>query len=109
MKNTELRKSQPSAKKVKTQDGNKEDSGVKEEIIERYEIPNSPFEVITTNGQSFGTMGNYRLTNPGTKKEIKKELEKITWNRIIQVTMILHVIFSSSFFISFLVPGFVNL
>jgi hypothetical protein len=87
MEDTKVRKLQPNAKKV-----NKEDSGVKEEIIERHEIPNSPFEVITTNGSSFGTMGNYRLTAPGSKKEIKKELEKITWNRIIQVTMILNEI-----------------
>ena len=87
MKNTKLEKSQTNVKKV-----NKEDSGAKEEIIERHEIPNSPFEVITTNGSSFGTMGNYRLTQPGSKKEIKKELEKITWNRIIQVTMILNEI-----------------
>ena len=65
MADTKIRQLQPNANKV-----NKEDSGPKEELIERHEIPNSPFEVITTNGQSFGTMGNYRLTQPGTKKEI---------------------------------------
>ena len=87
MADTKIRQLQPNANKV-----NKEDSGPKEELIERHEIPNSPFEVITTNGKSFGTMGNYRLTQPGSKKQIKKELEKITWNRIIQIVMILNEI-----------------
>ena len=88
MENTKVRKLQPNAKKV-----NKEDSGPKEELIERDEIKNSPFEVITKNGQSWGAMGQYRLTEVGNDKiKIKKELEKITWNRIIQVIMILNEI-----------------
>ena len=73
MADTKIRQLQPNANKV-----NKEDSGPKEELIERHEIPNSPFEVITTNGQSFGTMGNYRLTQPGKKKEIVMILNEIT-------------------------------
>ena len=88
MENTKVRKLQPSAKKV-----NKEDSGAKEELIERYAIKDSPFEVITRNGESWGVMGQYRLTEVGNnKKKVKRELEKITWNRIIQVTMILNEI-----------------
>jgi len=89
MENTKVRKLQPSAKKV-----NKEDSGPKEELIERYAIKDSPFEVITnSNGESWGAMGQYRLTEVGNdKKKVKKELEKINWNRIIQVTMILNEI-----------------
>ena len=88
MENTKVRKLQPSAKKV-----NKEDSGPKEELIERDEIKDSPFEVITRNGESWGVMGQYRLTEVGNnKKKVKRELEKITWNRIIQVTMILNEI-----------------
>ena len=60
------------------------------ELIQRDGITDSPFEVITQNGVSFGTMGQYRLTEPTTdKRKLKKELEKITWNRIIQVVMIL--------------------
>ena len=88
MENTKVRKLQPNAKKV-----NKEDSGPKEELIERYTIKDSPFEVITKNGESWGAMGQYRLTEVGNdRKKVKKELEKITWNRIIQVTMILNEI-----------------
>ena len=60
------------------------------ELIQRDGITDSPFEVITQNGVSFGTMGQYRLTEPTTdKRKLKRELEKITWNRIIQVIMIL--------------------
>lgn len=60
------------------------------ELIKRDGITDSPFEVITQNGVSFGTMGQYRLTEPTTdKRKLKRELEKITWNRFIQVIMIL--------------------
>lgn len=66
----------------------KEDSSID---IQRESIKNSPFEVITIDGYSFGSMGDYRLTEKGNdKKKIKKELEKITWNRVIQVFMILN-------------------
>jgi DNA-binding HxlR family transcriptional regulator len=67
----------------------KKDSGTKE-LIKREEIPNSPFHVITIKGESFGVMGDYRLTEKGeSAEEIKKELSKITWNRIVQVIMLL--------------------
>ena len=59
------------------------------ELIKREDIPNSPFEVITTDGKSFGVMGKFRITEEGTKAQIKKELKEITWNRIIQVIMLL--------------------
>ena len=88
MEDTKVRKLQPNAKKV-----TKEDYGPKEELIERDEIKDSPFEVITKNGQSWGAMGQYRLTEVGNnRKKVKRELEKITWNRVIQVIMILNEI-----------------
>ena len=60
------------------------------ELIKRDGITDSPFEVITQNGVSFGTMGQYRLTEPTTDiRKLKRELKEITWNRIIQVIMIL--------------------
>jgi translation elongation factor P/translation initiation factor 5A len=62
----------------------------KEELVKRVSIDESPFEVITIKGESFGAMGDYRLTEKyKTATEVKKELKKITWNRIIQVIMIL--------------------
>lgn len=77
----ELKQSQQNAKKVA-----KEDSG---ETISRDQIKDSPFTIITIDGKSFGTMGDYRVTEEGTLKEIKKQLKTITWNRIIQVVMLL--------------------
>jgi len=62
----------------------------KEELIKRVQIKDSPFEVITQDGYSFGVMGNYRLTEKSNDaKEVAKELKKITWNRVIQIVMIL--------------------
>ena len=69
------------------------DSG--KEMIERYPIPESPFTVITINEKKnhFGVMGEYRVTEEkNTRAEVVEELEKITWNRIIQVMIILNEI-----------------
>lgn len=84
MVDTKVKQLQTNAEKV-----NKEDSG-KEELIKRTQVKDSPFEVITQDGYSFGVMGNYRLTEKSNDaKEIAKELKKITWNRVIQIVMIL--------------------
>lgn len=60
-----------------------------EELVERHMIDDAPFSVITQNGESFGVMGQYKITEKGKKEDIIKELENITWNRIVQVIMIL--------------------
>ncbi len=66
----------------------KENSG--EELVKRENIEDSPFQIITQEGYSFGVMGEYRVTDKDNdKSKIKKELKKITWNRIVQVIMIL--------------------
>ncbi len=70
----------------------KKDSGNKE-LVERENLKDTPFEIITIDNESFGTMGEYRITEKNkSKEEIKKELGKITWNRIIQIVMILEEI-----------------
>ena len=49
-----------------------------------------PHKIITIDGESFGVMGDYRLTEKSAdESEVIKELEKITWNRIVQVVMLL--------------------
>ena len=69
---------------------NSKDSGDGNQTIERTEIKDSPFHVITIEGESFGVMGDYRLTEKaGNKKDVIKQLETITWNRVIQVVMLL--------------------
>lgn len=84
MVDTKVKQLQPNVEKVA-----KEGSS-KEELIKRVQIKDSPFEVITQDGYSFGVMGNYRLTEKSNDaKDIEKQLKKITWNRIIQIVMIL--------------------
>lgn len=69
---------------------NKDSGTSKNETIKREEIKDSPFHVITIEGESFGVMGDYRLTEKANNaREIKKQLSKITWNRIVQVIMLL--------------------
>lgn len=59
-------------------------------LIERKEVENTPFNIITQNGVSFATLGNYRLTEyKETPEEAEEEIKHITWNRLIQVTAIL--------------------
>jgi translation elongation factor P/translation initiation factor 5A len=85
MANTQVKQLQPNVGKIKADFSNNE------ELIKRLSIEDSPFEVITKDGASFGVMGNYRLTSKSTDAEsVKSELEKITWNRVIQVVMILN-------------------
>jgi hypothetical protein len=84
MVDTKVKQLQPNVEKVA-----KEGSS-NEELIKRVQIKDSPFEVITQQGYSFGVMGNYRLTEKSNDaKEVAKELKKITWNRVIQIVMIL--------------------
>jgi len=61
------------------------------ELIKRVDVKNSPFTIITVNKKHFGVMGQYRITEESNSiKKIKDDLEKITWDRIIQVMMILN-------------------
>jgi len=86
MKNTELKQSQANVEKAH----NKDSGTSKNETIKREEIKDSPFHVITIEGQSFGVMGDYRLTEKSNSaRKVKEELKKITWNRIVQVIMLL--------------------
>jgi hypothetical protein len=60
------------------------------ELIKREEIENTPFTIVTVNKESFGAMGEYRITEPReTAEEVREELKEINWNRIVQVMMIL--------------------
>jgi hypothetical protein len=63
-------------------------------MIERNPIEGSPFTVITLEENThFGVMGEYRVTEEkNSRGEVEDELRCITWNRIIQVMMILEEI-----------------
>jgi len=59
-----------------------------EELVKREDVKDSPFTIVTTEEGSFLTMGKYRLSEPGELEQIRKESKKITWNRLIQVMML---------------------
>lgn len=64
----------------------KEKNPQKEELIQRDEVENTPFIMITINNETFGTFGKYRITEMyHTKAQCKVELLKMDWNRVIQI------------------------
>ncbi len=61
------------------------------ELIERVEVKDSPFTVVTVDGKTFGTMGQYRVTEVmDSVEECKEECSKFSWNRVMQVIMLLN-------------------
>lgn len=61
--------------------------------LTRHDIKDSPFVVIGNENGWVGTMGQYRITEEfKTKKECIKDVEKITWNRIVQVLVLINQI-----------------
>lgn len=71
------------------QDPNKQKSNG-EEIFTKTAIKDTPFTIISKDGKHFGVFGAYKLTEEYTNKEqLKKDLQEITWNRIIQVCAII--------------------
>ncbi|AXH75608.1 MAG: hypothetical protein [Microviridae sp.] len=63
----------------------------KDELIQRDEVENTPFVMITIKGETFGTFGKYRITEPyHTKQQCKVELQRVDWNRIVQVCTLIN-------------------
>lgn len=63
------------------------------ELVRRKKVENTPFEIISINEQNehFATLGEYRLTERyKTAEAAEQEVSKITWNRVIQVMMIIN-------------------
>ena len=61
------------------------------QLIKRKKVTGTPFEIIsnTETGEHFGIMGEHRITEIKSKPiEVKEELQKMSWDRIIQVIMI---------------------
>lgn len=61
-----------------------------EELVKRTEVQETPFTIIETDGQVFGTLGKFRLTEPLEATEENKsiifdELRTFTWNRVLQL------------------------
>lgn len=71
---------------VKETDNNESSS----ELIKRHEIEDTPFTVIEIEGVFFGVMGQYRLTDERDNfDEVEKLLKDFTWNRVIQVLLLM--------------------
>ena len=62
--------------------------------LTRQDVDNSPFVVIGNDENGWvGTMGKYRLTEEfETLDECKEDLKEITWNRIVQVLVLINQI-----------------
>ena len=62
--------------------------------LTRHDVEDSPFVVIGNDENGWvGTMGKYRISEEfKTMEECKKDLEKITWNRIVQVLVLINQI-----------------
>lgn len=70
---------------------NKNSNSETKQLIEREQVEETPFNVITINGVSFGTFGQYRITEEyNTKKQCEHELKRITWNNIIKIMTLVH-------------------
>lgn len=71
-----------------------------EELIHRTDVKDTPFTIITLPKKQFGVMGEYRVTEPLTYrnekekkaniKKLKDDLQRVTWNRIIQIITIIN-------------------
>lgn len=93
--NTQTEKLHTSASEIINSSSNSKST----ELVEKIEIPNSPFLVIVTEEGAAGVMGNYRLTEIyPTKEEAIKAVKKIDWNNIVKViSCILHREMTSPF------------
>jgi hypothetical protein len=60
--------------------------------LSRHEVEESPFTVVGNNENGWvGTMGKYRITEQfNSKEEAIKDVEVITWNRIVQVLILVN-------------------
>lgn len=61
-------------------------------MIKRKEIKDTPFTIISLMEQNehFAVVGEYRVTEKyDERSKAERAVKKVTWNRIVQVTMIL--------------------
>lgn len=60
--------------------------------LSRHEVEESPFTVVGNDENGWvGTMGKYRITEQfGSKDEAIEDVRVITWNRIVQVLILVN-------------------
>lgn len=55
-------------------------------LVEFEQLENTPFTIVKKEDEFFGVLGEHRVTEIFNNiDELKKDLEQINWNRIIQV------------------------
>lgn len=59
------------------------------QLIEKEEVPNTPFILVTIENKSFLAFGNYKLCqDQNSKKEVLQYLKKHQWDVITKLMMI---------------------
>jgi hypothetical protein len=60
------------------------------ELIQKEKMEGTPFEIVTIEKESFGTLGQYRVTEKmKTKAAVKKYLKTPNWDTIATIVSIL--------------------
>lgn len=60
------------------------------QLIQKWEVPNSPFTIIKAEDKFFLAMGKYRLSEPyETKEETEEDAKLMNWGRMMQVMQIM--------------------
>jgi hypothetical protein len=80
MKNTELENSNGLLKKT--------DKQTYGSVDKLKEVEGTPFSIYGKEDECVILLGNYRLTDELTKKECNEWINNITWNKLIQVIMV---------------------
>lgn len=71
-----------------TEEQNNKESNSKE-LIEKRQIPETPFTAIRIEDKWFLTLGKYRLTNPVDSYEaIEADAQNTSWDRLLQIMKI---------------------
>lgn len=60
-----------------------------DELIHRYNVPNTPLTIVTTKGQTFVAMGMYKISENHTVDECLKLVETRDWNLIMNITRLI--------------------
>ena len=64
-----------------------------EQLIKRHEIPTTPFTIVEIEGEYFGSMGNYRLTEKFKSfEEAHDAITANTWNNVTNLIITIHEI-----------------
>jgi hypothetical protein len=94
MKNEKLTSSKKSITIVNEMD---KPGSSSEELIIKKQVEHTPFEIVTIGNKNFVALGQYRLTPEDyTFEKCEMWAVNITWNKIVQVSAILHEIITKN-------------